>query len=288
MKAFVLIAGLAVAAVPHASPAQPAESALVIKAREIESRLGARVGLAVYDTGRDTSWLYHADEHFPMTSTFKALACGALLHQVDTGQIRLDQTVRVTQSDLIPYAPVMEKLVGQEVSLADTCSAALRLSDNVAGNKVLESIGGPRGLTGFLRSIGDPTTRLDRWEPELNEATPGDLRDTTTPSTIANTLRSLVLDDALSAASRIQLTAWLVADEVGGPLLRASLPRDWRIADRTGAGGHGSRGIIAVIWPPGRAPVVAAIFITGTDATMDLRNCAIAELGEVLTADAIR
>ncbi len=288
MKAFVLIASLAVAAVPYASQAQPAESAMVVKAREIESRLGARVGLAVYDMGRGTNWLYHADEHFPLTSTFKAVACSALLHQVDTGQTTLDHTVRVTQSDLLPYAPVMGKLVGQEVSLADTCSAALRLSDNVAGNKVLESIGGPKGLTEFLRSIGDPTTRLDRWEPELNEATPGDPRDTTTPSTIANTLRTLVLGNALSPASRIQLTAWLVADEVGGPLLRASLPRDWRIADRTGAGDHGSRGVIAVIWPPERAPIVAAIFITDTDATMDRRNRAIAELGEILTADAIR
>ena len=288
MKAFVLIVGLAVAAVPHASQAQPAESAMVVKAREIESRLGARVGLAVYDTGRGTSWLYHADEPFPLTSTFKAVACSALLHQVDTGQTTLSHTVRVTKSDLLPYAPVMGKLVGQEVSLADTCSAALRLSDNVAGNKVLESIGGPKGLTEFLRSIGDPTTRLDRWEPELNEATPGDPRDTTTPSTIANTLLTLVLGDALSPASRIQLTAWLVADEVGGPLLRASLPPDWRIADRTGAGDHGSRGVIAVIWPPERAPIVAAIFITDTDATMDQRNHAIAELGEILTADAVR
>ena len=288
MKEFVLIVGLSVAAVPYASQAQPAESTMVVKAREIESRLGARVGLAVYDTGRGTSWLYHADERFPLTSTFKAVACSALLHQVDTGQITLSHTVRVTKSDLLPYAPIMGKLVGQEVSLADTCSAALRLSDNVAGNKVLESIGGPKGLTEFLRSIGDPTTRLDRWEPELNEATPGDPRDTTTPSTIANTLRTLVLGDALSPASRIQLTAWLVADEVGGPLLRASLPPDWRIADRTGAGDHGSRGVIAVIWPPERAPIVAAIFITDTDANMDQRNHSIVELGEILTADVVR
>ena len=272
MKAFVLMAGLAAATVPYASQAQPAESAMVVKAREIESRLGARVGLAVYDTGRGTSWLYRADERFPLTSTFKALACSALLHRVDTGQTTLDHTVRITRSDLLPYAPVMGKLVGQEVSLADTCAAALRLSDNVAGNKILESIGGPKGLTDFLRSIGDPTTRLDRWEPELNEATPGDPRDTATPSAIAKTLRSLVLGDVLSAASRTQLTAWLVADEVGGPLLRASLPRDWRIADRTGAGDHGSRGIISVIWPPERAPIIAAIFITDTDATMDRRK----------------
>ncbi|MGI4796225.1 MAG: serine hydrolase, partial [Janthinobacterium lividum] len=161
----------------------------------------------------------------------------------------------------------------------------LRLSDNVAGNKVLDSIGGPTGLTEYMRSIGDTVTRLDRREPELNEATPGDRRDTTTPAAIAKSLRRLVLGDALSTLSRQQLTAWLLADEVGGPLLRASLPKEWRIADRTGAGGHGSRGIVAVIWPPGQAPIVAAIFLTCTDATMDQRNGSIAELGAALVAD---
>jgi len=285
VKAIALMMSLATSALPFASYAQQTESAMVSKAREIESRLGARVGLAVYDTGRGTSWLYHADERFPLTSTFKAFACAALLHQVDTGQTALDHTVRVTQADLVPYAPIMEMLVGQEVSLAHICSAALRLSDNAAGNMVLDRIGGPDGLTGYLRGIGDAMTRLDRREPELNEAAPGDLRDTTTPAAIAGSLRRLVLGDAMSTSSRSQLMAWLVADEVGGPLLRAGVPADWHIADRTGAGGHGSRGVVAVMWPPGQAPIVAAIYVTGTDATMDQRNRAIAELGAALTVD---
>lgn len=285
MKVLALLVCLATAAMPFASQAQPNDSALVNKAQEIENRLGARVGLAVYDTGRNASWLYHADQRFPMTSTFKALACGALLHQVDTGRTALDRTVRIAKFDLIPYAPVMEKLVGQEVSLATICAAALRTSDNVAGNKVLESIGGPDGLTRFLRSIGDATTRLDRREPDLNEAKPDDARDTTTPAAVATSLRALVLGDALSSSSRKQLMAWLVANEVGGPLLRAGLPVGWQIGDRTGAGGYGSRGVIAVTWPPGRAPIVAAIYITGTDASMDRRNLAIAELGTALATD---
>lgn len=285
MRLVALMVSLAVAVMPISGKAQPAETATLAKAREIEARLGARVGLAAYDTERGTSRLYRADERFPLMSTFKALACGALLRQVDSGQTTLDQTVWISPSDLVPYAPFMEQRVGQAVSLADTCAAALRLSDNVAGNKVLDSIGGPAELTRYMRSIGDAVTRLDRREPELNEATPGDHRDTTTPAAIATSLRRLVLGDALSASSRQQLTAWLVADEVGAPLLRASLPAEWRIADRTGAGGHGSRGIVAVIWPPGQAPIVAAMFLTGTNATMDQRNGSIAELGAALVAD---
>ncbi len=288
MKAVALLTVWALAMLPVVGHPQSADGAMVTKAREIERRLGARVGLAIYDTASNSSWTYRAGERFPMTSTFKALACGALLHDVDRGRTALDRTVRIGQADLIPYAPVMERLVGHDVSLGATCAAALRTSDNVAGNKILESIGGPAGLTGFLRSIGDATTRLDRREPDLNEAMPGDARDTTTPAAIATTLRALVLGDALTSPSRQQLTEWLVADEVGGPLLRAGLPAGWQVADRTGAGGHGARGVIAVVWPPGRAPIVAAIYMADTDATMDERNHAIAELGRALAADVTR
>ena len=75
---------------------------------------------------------------------------------------------------------------------------------------------------------------------------------------------------------------------LAGPLLRAGIPRAWRIGDRTGTGGHGSRGVIAVMWPPARAPIVAAIYITGTDASMEDRNAAIAGLGAALAAEISR
>ncbi|ANF58755.1 class A beta-lactamase [Halotalea alkalilenta] len=288
MKFFTLLLGVTLMASTAGGMAQAADDAVLIKAREIEQRLEARVGLAIYDTGSNQSWLYKADERFPMASTFKAFACATLLHQVDAGGRDLDQTVALAEVDLVPYAPVMEKLVGQRVSLGELCAAAMRTSDNLAANKVLDSIGGPQGVTAFMRSIGDDTTRLDRWEPDLNQATPGDVRDTTSPAAIATSLRELVLGDTLSASSRARLTAWLVENEVGGPLLRSGIPQDWRIGDRTGAGGYGSRGVVAVIWPPEREPIVAAIYITGTNATMDERNAAIAELGEALAAAASR
>ncbi|MFC4298426.1 class A beta-lactamase [Castellaniella hirudinis] len=278
------IAALGAGGCSHAASA--ADDGILAKAREIETRLDARVGLAIQDTGNGRSWRYRADERFPMMSTFKTLACGALLHQADEGRIDLETAVQVTQADLVPYAPVSKAWVGQRVGLRDLCAATMRTSDNVAANKVLEHIGGPQAVTAFVRGVGDRVTRLDRYEPDLNEGTPGDARDTTSPATMANTLRALVLDRVLSAASKAQLTEWLIGNEVGGPLLRAGIPRAWRIGDRTGAGGHGSRGVIAVMWPPAHAPIVAAIYITDTEASMDERNAAIAELGAAL-AEAI-
>src|SRR5262249_27402735 len=151
--------------------------------------------------------------------------------------------------------------------LGELCEAAITLSDNTAGNMILKSIGGPPGFTDFVRSLGDAVTRLDRWETELNEAQPGDPRDTTTPQAMAGNLQSLVLDDALSSASRDRLTAWLVANKTGDAKLRAGLPKEWRIGDKTGAGNFGTMNDVAVIWPPGRGPVIVSIYMTQTTAS---------------------
>ncbi|UUP16335.1 class A beta-lactamase [Nitratireductor thuwali] len=287
-RGFALSAGAFMAAgafsIIHPARAQSgADDALSRKFVEIEARLGARLGAAVLDTETGTRWSHRADERFPLNSTFKAFACAAVLARVDRGEEELNRRMVFHKSDLVTYSPVTElRAAGEGMTVGELCQAATAMSDNTAANLVLDSIGGPQGFTRFMRSIGDEATRLDRWEPALNEAIPGDPRDTTSPNAIMESLRKLVLGTALSPGSRGQLESWLAGNQVGGPLLRAGLPESWGIADRTGAGGHGSRGIVAVIRPPGRQPVVAAIYITRTRAPMDARNAAIAEIGSTL------
>lgn len=249
----------------------------------IETRLGGRLGAAILDTQTGRRWSQRSGERFALTSTFKAFACAGVLARVDAGEEDLGRVITVKKSDLVTYSPVTEKHIGGGgMTLAALCRAAMTMSDNTAANMVLESLGGPEGFTAFMRAIGDTETRLDRWETALNEARPGDPRDTTTPAAAAESLHRLVLGDVLSESARRQLEEWLVGNKVGGPLLRAGLPQGWRIGDRTGAGGHGSRAIVAVIRPPGRKPVVAALYLTETGATMDERNAAIAEIGRAL------
>jgi len=250
--------------------------------KQVEANLAAKVGLFILDTRDNRTWHHRADDRFPMASTFKVLACGALL---DKGADVLNRKIVIQKSDLLDYVPVTSGMVGSKVTASDLCGITMRTSDNTAANKVLDVLGGPPSVTAFLRKVGDQTTRLDRNEPSLNEGAPGDARDTTTPRAMATTLANLVLGTALDLNARRQLTRWLESNEVGGPLLRAGVPPDWRVADRTGAGGHGTRGLVAVMWPPKRAPIVATIYITQTRASMDERNAAIASIGKAIAAE---
>jgi len=241
------------------------------------------VGFSAYDLESGQRWKYQADERFAMSSTFKTLACAALLHRVDAGQENLERAVSFSESDLVTYSPITEKYAGgQTMTLSDLCEAALTMSDNTAANLILRSLGGPEKVTSFARSLGDDVTRLDRWETELNEAVPGDNRDTTTPNAMVKNLQSLLLGDALSGKPREQLHDWLKRNQVADGLFRAVVPEGWIVADRTGAGGFGSRSITAIIWPPERQPIVVALYLTQTEASFSERNEAIAEIGEAI------
>ena len=247
-----------------------------------ERKLDARIGFLVRDLTADWQIARRADERFALMSTFKVLLCGALLARVDEGRDSLGTKVRIEADDVVAYSPVTGKRVGTEMSVAQLCRATIRLSDNTAANLLLERIDAPAGLTRFLRTIGDETTRLDRWETALNEAAPGDPRDTTTPRAVLGSLQTLLIGKVLQPASALQLRQWMSQDGVTGALIRPHLPEGWAIGDKSGAGGHGSRGVIALIQRPDGEIFLAAIYMAESNADLSLRNTVISEIGDAM------
>jgi beta-lactamase class A len=281
------LAGLATTLAPLRARAAPSAEARLNLAKnrlaDIEAREGGRLGVFVRDTGTGSTLEQRADERFPMCSTFKLLAAAAALKRVDEGAERLDRTVAFGRSDLLDYAPIANGHIAEGgMTLADLCAAAIDWSDNTAANLILQAIGGPAGFTSFARSLGDTVTRLDRNEPSLNESLPGDPRDTTSPRAMAEDMGHALLGDTLSEASRGQLQMWLIGDKVGDKRLRAGLPSSWRIGDKTGSGDRGSTNTIAIIWPPGRAPLIVTVYYTESSAPMDARNAIHKEIGGLI------
>ena len=280
------LAGLAAAAALSRARAASSGERLDLANKQIasiEAREGGRLGVFVRDTGTGSTLAHRADERFPMCSTFKLLASAAALKRVDQGSERLDRTLAYGPGDLLEYAPIAKTHVAQGgMTLAEACAAAIDWSDNTAANLILQAIGGPVGFTQFARSLGDNVTRLDRNEPSLNTAIPGDERDTTSPRAMAEDMRRVLIGDVLSEASRRQLTAWLIGDKVGDKRLRAGLPPSWRIGDKTGSGDRGTTNTIAIIWPPERPPIIATVYYTGSSAPMDALNAVHKEIGGLI------
>jgi beta-lactamase class A len=246
--------------------------------RPIEQRTGARIGVAALDTGSGKRLDYRSEERFPMCSTFKFLAAAAALKRVDDGQEKLDRFITYGANDILEYAPVTKAhLKDGGMTLGALCAAAIEQSDNTAGNLLLDAIGGPAGLTKFVRGVGDEMTRLDRKEPELNSAIPGDERDTTSPAAMCANIQRLLLGNVLSESSRYQLEDWLRHNETGALMIRAGVPKTSTVGDKTGRCANGATNDVAIIRPLGRAPILIAIYSIGSTAPADDRAEAIAE-----------
>ena len=262
-----------------------AGGALEKRLAELEARHEGRIGVAILNLATGARLGHRTEERFLMCSTFKALLGAHILARIDREEEALDRRIVVKPSDLVDWAPVVEKRIGGDgISIAELCEATITLSDNAAANLLLAASGGPKAVTDFLRGFGDGITRLDRTEPTLNyHETPDDERDTTTPVAMVETLRKLIFGDVLSARSKAQLAAWLVMNKTGDARLRAGFPADWIAGDKTGTNGdkYGNANDVAVGWSPDRGAIIVSAFVEMPGISGDERNAIIAEIGRI-------
>ncbi|MFS4439752.1 MULTISPECIES: class A beta-lactamase Bla1 [Bacillus cereus group] len=252
---------------------------------QLEKKFDAQLGVYAIDTGTNETIAYRPNERFAFASTYKALAAGVLLQQnsIDT----LNEVIKFTKEDLVDYSPITEKHIDTGMTLGEVAEAAVRYSDNTAGNILFHKIGGPKGYEKALRQMGDRVTMSDRFETELNEAIPGDIRDTSTAKAIATNLKDFTVGNALPDDKRKVLTDWMKGNATGDKLIRAGVPTDWEVGDKSGAGSYGTRNDIAIVWPPNRAPIIIAILSSKDEKGATYDNQLIKEAAEVVI-DAIK
>ncbi|MDX2933971.1 class A beta-lactamase [Streptomyces ipomoeae] len=248
--------------------------------RSLEKEFDARLGVYALDTGTGRSVGYQADDRFAYASTFKALAVGAILRKYGTDGI--DKVVRFSRDDVVADSPVSENFVETGMTLRGLCAATLWYSDNTAVNLLLDELGGPDGLERVLERLGDDVTEMDRYEPDMSDGIPGDIRDTSTPRAMAGSLRAFLLGDALKRDERRLLRQWMTTNMTGRNLIRAGVPDDWEVADKSGSAGYGGRNNIAVVWPSdGGNPIVMAVLSTRDKQGAERRDALIAKAATV-------
>lgn len=273
-------------------PVDPDPSPGLARARTeieaLETKAGGRLGALAIDSGTGATIGYRADERFPMCSTHKMLSGAAILARIDAGTLALDRRVPFGRADLLEYAPAAKQHVEAGfMTVEELCRAAIRLSDNTAANLLIDLIGGPAGWTRYARSIGDSVSRLDRMEPDLNTAVPGDPRDTTTPAAMSASLAAVLFGTALTDPSRSRLKSWMLDSDITASLFRAGLPSGWHVADKSGSGENGSRNDVGILYPPASAPILLSVFLTGSSLPPAERDAIVARSAAIV-AGALR
>lgn len=242
----------------------PQEMDLKKQLAMLERQAQGRLGLSLLNTATQQHFSYRGEERFPVCSTFKTLLVAAILRQSMQNNKLLQQRPGFSEQDVQAsgYAPVTARHVASGMSIAELCAATIQYSDNAAANVLLKILGGPEALTAFMREVGDSHFRLDRWEPELNSAIPDDLRDTSTPMAMVNSLNKLVLGDALGLTQRAQLADWLKGNTTGDKRIRAGVKSGWQVGDKTGTGAYGTTNDVAIIWPDNAKPLLLGVYFT--------------------------
>ncbi|VWC33036.1 PenA family class A beta-lactamase [Burkholderia lata] len=248
----------------------------------LERSVGGRLGVCAIDIASGRRVEHRQNERFPFCSTFKAMLSAAVLAQSVARPALLQQRVTYTKADLVNYSPVTGKHVDDGMTVAALCEAAIQYSDNSAANLLIKLLGGPSAVTAYARSIGDDAFRLDRWETELNDAVPGDLRDTTTPAAMAASMNAVMLGEALPAAQRAQLVAWMRGNKVGDKRIRAGVPAGWTVADKTGTGDYGTTNDAGVVWSPSGAPIALVVYYTQASADARAKEDVIASVARIV------
>jgi len=253
--------------------------------RSIQKRIGGRLGVHVLDSQSGKRLTFNDDARFAMASTFKVPLVAALLWQVDHGAFPLAHVLPIARKDVLEHSLVLEARIGAgetEMTVRDLCAAAITYSDNAAANVLLTGIGGPQGLTQFVRSLGDEITRFDRAEPDLNSNLPNDPRDTTTPHAMVETMLKIFTQDVLALSSRALLIEWMSASRIGVDRVRAGLPRGWQSADKPGTGPNGAYNDVALAWPPNRRPILIAVYMSDSALPAKELSAAHADIGEIV------
>ncbi|MFN8088454.1 MAG: class A beta-lactamase [Mycobacterium sp.] len=225
----------------------------------LEQRHNAIVGFYGVDLESNRMFAHRDDDRFAMCSTFKAYLAARVLQKAQHNELALTDTVHIDPAAVVGYSPVAGPKAGSGVALSELCRAALQQSDNTAANALLRTIGGPRAITEFARSIGDEQTRLDRWETDLNSAIPGDPRDTSTPHALGGGIRVLLTGSVLDEHYRKQLEEWMRGNVTSSRSMRAGLPQGWTTADKTGTGDYASTNDVGIAYGPAGRRVLLSI-----------------------------
>jgi beta-lactamase class A len=259
-----------------------AESNIQKNLSDLEKSAHGRLGISAIDTNNNYQIEYKDNERFAFCSVNKVIGVSAILKQNMKDKNLLQQKIKYQKKDIVDYSPITEKNAAREMTISELCAAAIKYSDNTAINLLMKKLGGLDAVNRFARSIGDNQFRIDRWEPELSTAIPGDIRDTTTPLAMTTSFQKLTYGDVLAAPQHDLLITWLLENTTGNERIRAGVPKNWSVGDKTGTGEYGTTNDVAIIWPTNCKPIIMTIFFTQPIKSAKKRNDVLAKAAHLL------
>jgi beta-lactamase class A len=260
------------------------------KLKALESSTEGRIGVFAVNTANDHRIEYRANETFPTGCTSKVIGVSAVLKKSMSDPSLLLTKVKYSEEELGEWSPVTGRYVASGMTIQDLCGASISLSDNTAMNLLLKVIGGIQGMNDFARSIGDINFQQDNdWPAEAFSGGFGNLKDSSTPKSMVETLYKLTIGEVLGAPQKNLLITWLINTETGDQRIKSATPSSWKMGHKTGSGAiYGTTNDLAILWPPGQPPILMGIYYTADNKDAKMREDVVAAAAKILTEEFIK
>jgi beta-lactamase class A len=262
---------------------------IIDKFSVLESNTEGRLGVFALNTANDYEIEYRANQVFPTGCTSKVIGVSAVLRKSMSDPTLLLTNVKYSNEELDGWSPITGKNVTTGMTIQDLCAASISYSDNTAMNLLLKTIDGVQGMNVFARSIGDISFRQDNdWPTEAYSGGANNLKDSSTPKSMVESLYKLTLGNALDKPQRDLLISWLIDTKTGVNRIRSAIPKGWIIGNKTGTGAlYGSTNDLAIVWPPNHAPILMGIYYTSDIDHAQKREDVVAEATRILVEEFI-
>lgn len=267
-------------------PPSPA-SALGQKIRSIAAEAEGRVAVACSLPGSLLNCDLNANAKPPMQSVFKLPLAVTVLHQIEQGSLSLDQAVRFRPDDrILPhvYSPLQNKYpeASVDVPILELLRLTVSLSDNVAADILLRSVGGPKAVTDYIASLGVVGFHLEDGEDVLHRDVTAQYRNWFEPTGAVQLLRRISDSSSLSSTHTALLLGWMETS-VKSARLKGDLPAGTAVAHKAGTSdvdegiARATNDIGLITLPDGRRLAIA-VFITDSKADEVTREKVIARI----------
>jgi beta-lactamase class A len=249
-----------------------------------------RVGVAIMELETGDSVAVNGDQPFPMQSVYKFPIGMAVLRRVDLGQLKLAQKVKIAAADLLPsqmHSPIRDRYPsGTELSVDELLRFMVAESDGTACDVLLNAIGGPEIVAGYLHSLGINRMLVTNREREIGQDSSVQYRNSATPDSAIALLREFFVGKALSPASRALLLRWMTETSTGLERIKGLLPPGAVVAHKTGSsrtvnGFTAATNDIGIITLLNGQHLAVAIFIADSTEETQVREKVIATIARL-------
>lgn len=250
------------------------------------------VGVSVLGLENGDTLNYNGNARLVTHSVMKLPVAMAVLHLVDSGVLKMDQTIKIKRREMwADMGPLRAKYYAQgkaEVPVSELLSDMISASDNNACDILLKKLGGPDQVEDYLHMIKLRGINIEASEEDMARAWEVQYTNWCKPVDMIKLIGLFYNGGVLHPASRSFLLKIMTETTTGPNRIKGLLPQGTIVAHKTGTSGTNAQGLtpatndVGIITLPNGKHFAIAVFVCNSTADDATREEVIAKITKAI------